>query len=364
MKCCCPDNYIWNGQQCIACTGGRIYQNGRCVCPPGYYWKDDKCFKPGDEKCYNIDNAKWNGTHCVCLPGFSVIGYQCVCKGLDLGDSCDRCFHKPHSYYYYGMCRCKDGYYEINGQCHERDPNPPTPPVTPNCSLATFFDNQEKKCLPCPQGCLQCKTCYSCEMCQPGFTLDVNTNLCDEECGDGKRFVVECDDGNNINNDGCAADCTLEQGYTCYGGSPTEPDVCTSAVPADIIIKATGQTHVYGQIIINVQLNYLPTTLLKSTLCSKKNYCNKILKVDIIDGFDHYKSIVAKYIPTTSYSFSIVIDFGIEPIGKFNAKIKVDPALASYFGGINIGQYLVVEVNPALLSVYMGGKNEEENILV
>lgn len=44
---------------------------------------------------------------------------------------------------------------------------------------------------------------------------------CDEVCGDGKNMgLVECDDGNRVNQDGCSSDCKIERNYRCSGGSP------------------------------------------------------------------------------------------------------------------------------------------------
>jgi cysteine-rich repeat protein len=28
-------------------------------------------------------------------------------------------------------------------------------------------------------------------------------------CGDGKRFILQCDDGNNEDGDGCSRDCKI-----------------------------------------------------------------------------------------------------------------------------------------------------------
>ena len=41
-----------------------------------------------------------------------------------------------------------------------------------------------------------------------------------EICGDGKRFIVECDDGNTVSGDGCSSSCTIETDWVC--DSPTE----------------------------------------------------------------------------------------------------------------------------------------------
>jgi cysteine-rich repeat protein len=43
-------------------------------------------------------------------------------------------------------------------------------------------------------------------------------------CGDGDVVGEDCDDGDNDDGDGCAADCTVEHGYLCSG----EPSACVS----------------------------------------------------------------------------------------------------------------------------------------
>ena len=41
--------------------------------------------------------------------------------------------------------------------------------------------------------------------------------MCEEVCGDGKRFKEEeCDDGNKINGDGCSyPSCLIEKNFAC-----------------------------------------------------------------------------------------------------------------------------------------------------
>ena len=50
---------------------------------------------------------------------------------------------------------------------------------------------------------------------------------CVEICGDRRKITTECDDGNTFNGDGCSAECSVEEGYNCEGGSPGNPDTCT-----------------------------------------------------------------------------------------------------------------------------------------
>ena len=45
--------------------------------------------------------------------------------------------------------------------------------------------------------------------CSPGFNFDSPSELCIEYCGDGKKFDIECDDGNNESGDGCTLDCKV-----------------------------------------------------------------------------------------------------------------------------------------------------------
>lgn len=54
---------------------------------------------------------------------------------------------------------------------------------------------------------------------------------CVEKCGDGLNFgLLQCDDGNSIDGDGCSRACEVEMDWTCTGGSPTARDVCSYVV--------------------------------------------------------------------------------------------------------------------------------------
>ena len=71
-------------------------------------------------------------------------------------------------------------------------------------------------------------------------------------------------------------------------------------------------------------------------------------------------SIVATYIPTTSFSFSVVVDFMKEPIGLFTAQIGINPNLVSkYFSGVNVSNRLTVNVNPAFLALASNGPSSD-----
>ena len=60
---------------------------------------------------------------------------------------------------------------------------------------------------------------------------NISASYCVEKCGDGKRFELECDDGNNKDGDGCSANCRIEQGWSCSGGSSTSASLCMLGNP-------------------------------------------------------------------------------------------------------------------------------------
>jgi hypothetical protein len=104
--------------------------------------------------------------------------------------------------------------------------------------------------------------------------------------------------------------------------------------PSKFKLIQTGTVHIPGAIIVNVKANYLPTNITNpSKPCTL--LCSQILQFDL-KGFNSYQSISSQYILSTSYSFSIQIDFGIEPIGVFNLTIGLDKNIANqYFSGVD-----------------------------
>ncbi len=86
-----------------------------------------------------------------------------------------------------------------------------------------------------------------------------------------------------------------------------------------------------------------------------------MLTTEIVSGFKGAKSITARYIPTTSFIFSIEIDFGKEPIGQFTVEIGVNQKLQTqYFSGVDVSTKLKVEVNPAYLARADQAKDKAE----
>ena len=70
----------------------------------------------------------------------------------------------------------------------------------------------------------------------------------------------------------------------------------------------------------------------------------------IVNGDNGAIAIRSTFIPGSSYSFSIEINFGRSFIGKFTVEIQINPVLQRYFESVSIGKKLLVDVNPAYLS--------------
>jgi cysteine-rich repeat protein len=172
-----------------------------------------------------------------------------------------------------------------------------------------------------------------------------------EICGDGKKYTSECDDGNNIDGDGCSKDCNLEVGFSCYGGSPKTKDTCTSVLPSSISIEDRGQSRLYGKVVLNVRLNFLPRPLITSAN-DCKDACGSVLTAKVTKVAKGPKSITARYIPTTSFLFSIEIDFGMEPLNQFTVEIGLNQNLKNqYFSGIDTSKKLTLEISPVFMSM-------------
>ncbi|KAL4467512.1 hypothetical protein ABPG72_004580 [Tetrahymena utriculariae] len=102
-----------------------------------------------------------------------------------------------------------------------------------------IYDLQTKQCL-CPQNYIPLNgECVSCST-YPGMSINPDTQLCQEQCGNGKRITnqKECDDGNTTNGDGCSSNCKIEDGWKCSGGTAASPDVCQNIAPIIMVLSS------------------------------------------------------------------------------------------------------------------------------
>jgi len=82
----------------------------------------------------------------------------------------------------------------------------------PSCVAGMYLSGST--CKPCSSYCSNCKDENTCTQCTSGFSLStinltptLTFSMCEEICGDGKRYEYACDDGNTVNGDGCSDQC-------------------------------------------------------------------------------------------------------------------------------------------------------------
>lgn len=75
-------------------------------------------------------------------------------------------------------------------------------------------------------------------------------------CGDGRKVLAECDDGNTFDMDGCSSECKIQKGYSCRGGIPTTPDICSKISYSYIFL---GDKIVNNGYLVRYQVNPVPT---------------------------------------------------------------------------------------------------------
>ena len=163
-QCICNATSFWNGLGCISCPVGQIYTKGGCNCPVGYFLVDNACFSLQEVYCSYMGYASWNGSHCVCNPGFTAVGTSCLCEGgLITNSQCDPCYKIPHSVLSATtlQCQCLPNFYLSFGQCK---PYPNTP-LNTACPPGTL--NHSNVCVPCSSGCLSCTSQTVCIQCRP-----------------------------------------------------------------------------------------------------------------------------------------------------------------------------------------------------
>ena len=102
-------------------------------------------------------------------------------------------------------------------------------------------------------------------------------------------------------------------------------------------------------IILNIKLDYLPKALISSSDCA--NQCHNILVGEITEGDMSEISITSHYIPGTTFTFAVKINFDRPYIGDFSIKISVDRAISlKYFNPVSTANPLTVMVRPSFLA--------------
>ena len=120
-----------------------------------------------------------------------------------------------------------------------------------NCSLTFPFS---LSCLSTgPTSCvdgyiLSNNSCLTCAM-VPGYTLNSATGKCQDYCGDGKIITDLCDDGNNLNGDGCSSVCTIEPGWICPNNT------CTLINQPTVTVVSMSNNPLTHTITLNIALS-------------------------------------------------------------------------------------------------------------
>eukprot|EP00347_Sterkiella_histriomuscorum_P016586 403352623 len=111
--------------------------------------------------------------------------------------------------------------------------------VNAECQACTF---PCESCSGTPTNCVSCEksyeyrnnTCQYCDDFDAGLSFPYEPfsggklgGVCYEICGDGKLLGKDqCDDGNQVNGDGCSSECKIEKGYSCKEGNENTPSLC------------------------------------------------------------------------------------------------------------------------------------------
>ena len=197
--------------------------------------------------CDPLTNRYQNGTTCPPSPGYydngtantvlcsSVIGNCQTCSSGTVCTVCDTLYYVTLS----KLCNlCNNSIANCN--------NCALVGSTVTCSqCATYFSMgtgntscnapicTDSHCSFCPTGS------NVCQVCMVGYyTLNSTNNsvvTCETHCGDNITVGLEqCDDGNNIDGDGCNADCTVGNNNSCLATAPYIDPIsflCTANCP-------------------------------------------------------------------------------------------------------------------------------------
>lgn len=222
-----------SSRNCSSCKPGYAFLMSSCLknCPVGYHIYNQKVCCP--DECIACDEISGACIECTSSHFLNLTSHECLpCNSL-----CTECRNSPEK-----CTKCGNAFFLFNNTC------------VISCPEDGFYvDNLNSECKTCYP---QCKTCVGasqadCVRCNDGFALykgkciacgaldspfDLVDGNCVDRCGDGKRFSPEdvpflatyniCDDGNIIDGDGCSSHCEVEQGFSCFFGNETSPDIC------------------------------------------------------------------------------------------------------------------------------------------
>ncbi|CAD8062677.1 unnamed protein product [Paramecium primaurelia] len=204
-RCICKKGFFENEQnQCESCTTIKGKVNDICNyinCGDGELTKGEQCDDGNKNSRDGCTDCKIDSLFtCVNKMLSRSICFQCVphcqtCSLKGYRSSCDQCY---------------DGYYLKENECFKCSDMCYTCKDNKTCLTCTIIDAKPDEKGTCPK-CTNVKGYY------------IVNRKCVTKCGDA--IIVEgelCDDGNNLDGDGCDSKCQVEKYYTCKQSTCTK----------------------------------------------------------------------------------------------------------------------------------------------
>jgi len=235
----CEEPYLFKDNKCIPdCGDGYANNNGTCEpCDKGCA----SCkYESKMKKCLRCDQNKFMFNN-ICIDDCPQGQFGNTEKGLCeyCSSECKECFGKTFHECY--SCNTIGGYMMVSeNTC-----------MFPTCTSGSYYNATARECQNCPKECSECESYTNCTNCQKGYIFDYShtkcfdpcskigfthkEGQCTEICGDARNMgILECDDGNLIDGDGCSKDCKIEEYYECSGGDYEHADICINRKPLEL----------------------------------------------------------------------------------------------------------------------------------
>ncbi|CAD8179422.1 unnamed protein product [Paramecium octaurelia] len=255
---------------CVQCQEYFELQNKVCtpICGDGIVIEES-------EQCDDGNDIQYDGC------------YQCQFSCKENCQICDQqqCMDPP-------ILQCEEkGYYLIDNQCLSICGDQINT-LNEQCDDGNEipYDGCHKCEFSCPLYCFYCEK-GQCLQCEHGY--QVINNICIGICGDGsKQEIEECDDFNQISQDGCSNKCEIEMNWTCTQIN-LQTSQCISSNPPHFNLLFVNQTYdssfIQLQITSKVKLQESfqnLTTSLKASLIDINPFYYKIYQQAIVEPND------------------------------------------------------------------------------
>ena len=114
--------------------------------------------------------------------------------------------------------------------------------------------------------------------------------------------MLACDDGNNVNGDGCSSTCSIEMGWSCLGGSSTSKDACKLLTSGTASLTFLKNIRFINAVYQNVMISYLPDNITANNC----QFCNNLLKVELLTS-PPSTTLAINFIKNTLYQYVVAV---------------------------------------------------------